>query len=82
MTNSRIQGFRNLSVEERRSVVTQQTGVDAAILAAFDEGGFGSDAADHLSENVIGTFSLPIGIAANHTINGRDVLVPMVTEEA
>ncbi|NYI77376.1 hydroxymethylglutaryl-CoA reductase, degradative [Nocardioides panzhihuensis] len=82
MTTSRIQGFRNLSVEERRSVVTQQTGVDAATLAAFDDGGFGIDAANHLSENVIGTFSLPIGIAANHTVNGRDVLVPMVTEEA
>ncbi|TQL68566.1 3-hydroxy-3-methylglutaryl-coenzyme A reductase [Nocardioides albertanoniae] len=82
MTTSRIQGFRNLSVEERRSVVTQQTGVDAAALAAFDDGGFGADAANHLSENVIGTFSLPIGIAANHTVNGRDVLVPMVTEEA
>src|SRR5690606_30894986 len=57
-------------------------GVDVAELAAFDEGGFSIDAASHLSENVIGTFSLPIGIAANHTVNGRDVLVPMVTEEA
>lgn len=82
MTTSRIQGFRDLSVEERRTVVAEQAGIDAAELGAFDDGGFGIDAANHLSENVIGTFSLPIGIAANHTVNGRDVFVPMVTEEA
>ena len=32
-------------------------------------------------ENVVGTFELPLGIATNFTINGRDVLVPMAVEE-
>ena len=32
-------------------------------------------------ENAIGTFSLPLGIATNFKINGRDFLVPMVIEE-
>ena len=32
-------------------------------------------------ENVIGLYSLPIGIAQNFIINGRPVLVPMVVEE-
>jgi hydroxymethylglutaryl-CoA reductase len=32
-------------------------------------------------ENVAGVLGVPIGIACNFTINGRDVLVPMATEE-
>ena len=32
-------------------------------------------------ENVVGLYALPLGIALNFTVNGRDVLVPMVIEE-
>jgi hydroxymethylglutaryl-CoA reductase len=32
-------------------------------------------------ENVVGLHSLPLGIAVNFRVNGRDVLVPMVIEE-
>jgi len=39
------------------------------------------EAADHMIENVIGTFGLPLGVALNFLINGRDVLVPMAIEE-
>ena len=37
--------------------------------------------ADQMIENVVGLYALPLGIAANFTVNGRDVLVPMVVEE-
>ncbi len=40
-----------------------------------------ADTADGMIENVVGTFSLPMGIATNFRINGTDVLVPMVIEE-
>jgi len=82
VTTSRIPGFRDLSIEERRATVAEQTGVDVAQLDSFGPEGLGVEAATHLSENVIGTFALPVGIATNLTVNGRDVLVPMVTEEA
>jgi hydroxymethylglutaryl-CoA reductase len=39
------------------------------------------EGADHMIENVLGTFALPVGIAQNFLINGREVLVPMVIEE-
>jgi hydroxymethylglutaryl-CoA reductase len=32
-------------------------------------------------ENVVGTFDLPLGIAQNFIVNGREVLVPMAIEE-
>ena len=37
--------------------------------------------ADQMIENVIGVFGLPLGIATNFQVNGRDVLIPMVIEE-
>ena len=33
-------------------------------------------------ENAIGTMSIPVGIAVNIKVDGRDVLVPMATEES
>ena len=37
--------------------------------------------ADHMIENAVGVHGLPLGIATNFLVNGRDVLVPMVIEE-
>jgi len=43
--------------------------------------GLSADAADHMIENAVGVFGLPLGIATNFLVNGRDVLVPMAIEE-
>lgn len=37
------------------------------------------DQADHMVENVVALSSFPFAVAANFLINGREVLVPMVT---
>jgi hydroxymethylglutaryl-CoA reductase len=37
--------------------------------------------ADHMIENVVGTFPLPLGIATNFRINGQDYMIPMAIEE-
>jgi hydroxymethylglutaryl-CoA reductase len=50
-------------------------------LLPFTTGGLSAEAADHMIENVIGLYSLPLGIALNFQVNGRDVLVPMTLEE-
>ena len=44
-------------------------------------GGLSLDQADKMVENVVGAYALPLGIATNFVINGREVLVPMVIEE-
>ena len=81
MANSRLSGFYNLSVNERRAKLAESGAISPALLAAYDAAGLPIDAADHMIENVIGTYSLPVGIGLNFQVNGRDVLVPMVIEE-
>ncbi|HEX6269155.1 MAG TPA: hydroxymethylglutaryl-CoA reductase, degradative [Anaerolineales bacterium] len=81
MTNSRISEFYNMTLDERRAELvdaSQQTPED---LSAWTTGGLSPEAADHMIENVIGLHSLPLGIALNFQVNGRDVLVPMAIEE-
>jgi hydroxymethylglutaryl-CoA reductase len=80
---SRIPGLRDLTVEARRKTVAESAEIDPRLVAAFEPGhGMGIDLADHMIENVVGVMGLPLGVATNFVVNGREVLVPMVTEEA
>jgi hydroxymethylglutaryl-CoA reductase len=82
MSGSRLPGFYKLSIAERRSLVAERSGVDLQTLStALDSGGIDPATADKLVENVLGTYSLPFGLALNVQVNGRDRLVPMVVEE-
>lgn len=80
--NSRLSGLKDRGVQERRALVADGAGVDRAALDVLDGGGLSTDQADHMIENVIGTIGVPLGVATNVTVNGRDYLVPMATEEA
>ncbi len=82
MPSSRLTGFYQKSLDERLAQVAQWAGLsndEKRVLAGVM--GLSTEAADHMIENVIGTFGLPLGIATNFLVNGRDVLVPMVIEE-
>jgi hydroxymethylglutaryl-CoA reductase len=68
-------------VEERRLRLFGRAGADSDRAAISSDGGLSLEAADHMIENVVGTFALPLGVALNFQVNGRDVLVPMVIEE-
>src|SRR5688572_16534230 len=83
MTNSRISGFYNMTLDERRAKLGDGSAADLTpeSLLPFTTGGLFPEAADHMIENVIGLYSLPLGIALNFQVNGRDVLVPMTLEE-
>ncbi|MEJ5225025.1 MAG: 3-hydroxy-3-methylglutaryl-CoA reductase, partial [Anaerolineales bacterium] len=82
MTTSRIPGFYNLTLDERRAKVAEAAWLEQNDLAPYaSNGGLTPEAADHMIENVIGTHALPLGIGLNFMINGRDVLVPMAVEE-
>lgn len=78
---SRLSGFRSLSVQERRASLASVSGLDASVFDALDQHGLSVAAADHMIENAVGVMGVPVGVATNFTVNGRDVLVPMATEE-
>src|SRR5215510_6665505 len=81
--NSRLQGFYQLNPFDRLQAVKSFDGLSDEDLRSL-HGGNGAlsvERADKMIENVIGTFNLPIGIATNFQVNGRDLLIPMVVEE-
>jgi len=80
--SSRIPGFYDKSQPERAETVADWAGLDAKTRAALNgTGGLTPEQADHMVENVVGVFGLPIGIAVNFLVNGQERLVPMVIEE-
>ncbi|HMK07577.1 MAG TPA: hydroxymethylglutaryl-CoA reductase, degradative [Anaerolineales bacterium] len=82
MSVSRLPGFYDLSRSDRLAALAQAAGLDGETTAALSgEAGLSPDQADHMIENVVGVYGLPLGVAANFIVNGREVLVPMVIEE-
>lgn len=80
--NSRIAQFYNKSVDERLEIISNMTGMDEKDKEVISfSNGFSANVADHMIENVIGGFQLPLGIATNFKINGKDYLIPMAVEE-
>lgn len=75
--------FYLLSIEERRKIIREEfefSDEDMNAIAGIN--GIRTETADRMIENVIGLYSLPIGIARNFVINGRPVAIPMVIEES
>lgn len=86
VTSSRLSGFYNLTLAERQQIVVDWADLSPEQRAELKSvlqsaGGLTPAQADKMIENVVGTYALPLGIATNFVINGRDVLVPMVIEE-
>lgn len=77
---SRLSGFYKLSVEDRLSTLGEWLSQEEQD-ALSGKAGLGVEQADHMIENVIGLHALPLGVALNFVVNGRDVLVPMAIEE-
>ncbi len=69
--------FYQKSITERKSILREIDAFDDRLnIIAADE------VFDHMIENVITTFELPMGLVPDYMINGKQYLVPLVTEEA
>jgi len=80
--DSRITGFYKLSREERVKKLKEVTGLsDEELEPLVDPGKVDMGVLDHMIENVVGSMTLPLGIATNFLINGKDYLIPMAIEE-
>lgn len=79
---SKISGFYKLSPADRIKAVsefadlTEEESSDISTTGALD-----IDATDRMVENVIGVMEVPMGVAVNFLINGKDYLIPMAIEE-
>lgn len=79
---SRISGFYKRSPEARLGLLREMGVIgDESFDHLAKGGGIDVALADRLSENVLATFALPLGVGLNFTINGRDLVVPMAVEE-
>ena len=79
---SDLSGFYELSIEQRLALLKQHCGLtDEEVHVLHQTGCLHPHTADMMIENVVGTVELPVGVATNFRINGRDVLVPMAIEE-
>ena len=81
-STSRLPGFYNQSLKDRGQTLAAWAQLAPEQLAALDgSGGLSPGQADHMIENVVGLHALPLGVAVNFLVNGREVLVPMAIEE-
>jgi hydroxymethylglutaryl-CoA reductase len=81
MSSSRLPAFYRLDIHERRRRALAAAGLGPERLAAIEPGALSVETADHMIENVIGTYALPFAIAVNFRVDGTDALVPMAIEE-
>jgi hydroxymethylglutaryl-CoA reductase len=76
------EGFHRLTREERLSrvkTICELSDEDVEVLSG--RRALPAEVAEHLIENVVGYFPIPLGVATNFTIDGRDLLIPMAVEE-
>ena len=74
--------IRNLSPQKRLEAISEVfDGKPEFLHSLVGDGALPLNLADGMIENVIGRFELPLGIATNFQINGKDYLIPMAVEE-
>ena len=73
--------FYQMSLEERLSSIASKRGITRDEISTVVNQPMSFDKIDKMVENAIGSFSLPLGIATNFVINGKEYLVPMAIEE-
>jgi hydroxymethylglutaryl-CoA reductase len=82
MKSSEYSGFYKLPVSERVQLVSKFAGLnDEEANLLQESGALDLEVANHMIENVIGVMPVPLGVAVNFLINGRDIIVPMAIEE-
>jgi hydroxymethylglutaryl-CoA reductase len=80
--SSLISGFYKLNPKERLRLVKEFANLSQEECDLLQNtGSLPMSLADHMIENVVGVFPLPMGIAVNFLINGANYLIPMAIEE-
>lgn len=80
--NSRISNFYNLSIEERQLKIAEILNLNKNDIKVLQGDNFSDETLSYMIENVVGKVILPLGIATNFQVNGKDYLIPMAVEES
>jgi len=78
---SQVSGLYKMPVKERIEIVKNFADLNDEEAKLFSSC-LDMDIADRMIENVLGSFEMPLGIAVNFQVNGKDYLVPMAIEES
>ena len=82
MKSSDLSGFYKRSPEDRWKAIREFGELtDAEIDTIRSTGALKFEQIDRMIENVVGSMPIPLGVAVNFRINGRDYLIPMAIEE-
>ncbi len=74
--------LHRITLEERLNFVEKWAELTKEeVELVHNAGSLGFDQASQMIENAIGTIPIPLGLAANFLINGREYLIPMAIEE-
>ena len=79
---SELSGFYKLPVADRVRLLKEFAGLtdeEASLLQK--PGALGFDVANRMVENLVGVMPVPLGVAMNFLVNGKDLVVPMAIEE-
>ena len=80
--SSEFSGFYKLPVAERVNLIKGFAGLsDEEESLLLRPSALDLDVANRMVENLIGVMPVPLGVAVNFLINGREVVVPMAIEE-
>jgi hydroxymethylglutaryl-CoA reductase len=75
-------GFYKLSIEERQKRIKDHADLSEEEIEILNKtGALAPESADRMIENVIGAIHLPLGLATNFKINGKEMVIPMAVEE-
>lgn len=79
---SRIPGFYKMPIKEKKRRIIEMFDLnEEEERLLFGGETLPEEIADKMIENVIGTFSLPLGLGLNFLINGKEYVIPMAVEE-
>ena len=68
--------FYKRSIEERKAILDNTFQIDPNNYKELD-----IELANHMVENAISTYEVPLGLATNFRVNNRNYIIPMATEE-
>ena len=79
--SSRLSKFYNKTIEERRKILSKIFNLSEDDISVLKGEKLEEEVLGYMIENVVGRVSLPLGIATNFIINGKEHLIPMAIEE-